>query len=115
MSKLNIGGHLNEENGVAVTEGYYAPHAHNLYLQKAFDFGILVGILFIVYVVWSIVHLSRETIASKKSFALCPLLLLVNSCVFGLLEMMWKNGYLAFSIMFLISVFCVEKSKKHPV
>lgn len=101
LLNLNMTGHLNEENGVYVTEMYFAPHAHNLYIQQAFDFGIPIGILFLVYVVVCIVRLIKSVAESKSAFAVGLLLLFVNGCVFGILEMMWTNGYLAFTILFL--------------
>jgi O-antigen ligase len=104
-------GHLQEENGVLVTETYFAPHAHNLYLQQAFDFGIVIGILFIVYLLLHLIRLWRNAYCTKVSCNMGVLLFLLNGCVFGLTEMMWANGYMAFTLLFLttsISIGCVE-------
>lgn len=101
LSNINMTGHVNEDNGVQVTPLYFAPHAHNLYLQMTFDFGIPIGILFLGYVLLSIVRLIRNVVASKSACTVGLLLLFVNGCVFGMLEMMWINGYIAFTILFL--------------
>jgi O-antigen ligase len=53
-------GHLNEENGVLVDANYFAPHAHNLYLQHTYDFGIPVGILFAGYLLLNTIYLFKE-------------------------------------------------------
>ena len=108
VSKLNILGHLNEENGVLVDVSYYAPHAHNLYLQQAFDFGILVGVLFLVYLVLNSLYLCKVTVETKNSGNMGHLMLQVNGCVFGLFEMMWKNGYLAFTLLFLTACIMIR-------
>ncbi|MBE5892085.1 MAG: hypothetical protein E7286_01755 [Lachnospiraceae bacterium] len=112
LSQLNMVGHLAEENGIYITLGYVAPHAHNMYLQQAFDFGVPIGILFVGHIVLSMIHLLRKGIRFKNSYNWGLLLLFVNSCVFGLLEMMWKNGYLAFTIIFLTTIIAGRQQEK---
>lgn len=46
MEQLNMTGH--EEMGAVLKNGEIATHAHNIYLQVAFDHGIPVGILFVL-------------------------------------------------------------------
>lgn len=46
FEQLNMTGH--EEMGAVLANGELATHAHNIYLQVAFDHGIWVGILFLV-------------------------------------------------------------------
>lgn len=46
LEQLNMTGH--EEMGAVLADGGLATHAHNIYLQVAFDHGIWVGILFLV-------------------------------------------------------------------
>lgn len=46
FEQLNMTGH--EEMGAVLADGELATHAHNIYLQVAFDHGIWVGILFLV-------------------------------------------------------------------
>ncbi len=45
IEQLNMTGH--EEMGAVLQNGEIATHAHNIYLQVAFDHGIFVGILFV--------------------------------------------------------------------
>lgn len=112
VSNLNMTGHLIKENGVQVTPRYFAPHAHNLYLQMAFDFGIPIGIIFVGYVLVNIVRLSRNAVMSKDSGSMGLLLLFMNSCIFGILEMMWTNGYTAFTLLFLVTLISPWKYEK---
>ena len=100
-------GHLNKENGVLLTAYYAALHAHNLYLQQAFNFGVPVGILFEVYLVLNPICLFRKAWKSQSSCNMSLLLWLVNGCAFGLFEMMWANGYLAFTLLFLTTCIAV--------
>ncbi len=46
MEQLNMTGH--EEMGAILENGEIATHAHNIYLQVAYDHGILVGIVFVL-------------------------------------------------------------------
>ncbi len=46
LDQLNLQGH--EEMGALLPDGSVAVHAHNIYLQVAYDHGILTGILFIL-------------------------------------------------------------------
>ncbi|MBE5892080.1 MAG: hypothetical protein E7286_01730 [Lachnospiraceae bacterium] len=107
LSELNMVGHLNEEKGVLVTDDYVARHAHNLYLQQAFDFGVPVGILFVGYLVLNLICLFRKAWKSQSTCNMGLLLWLVNGCAFGLFEMMWANGYLAFTLLFLTTCIAV--------
>ncbi|MDE6185063.1 MAG: hypothetical protein K2G39_06525, partial [Lachnospiraceae bacterium] len=46
IEQLNMTGH--EEMGAVLKNGEIATHAHNIYLQVAYDHGIFVGILFVI-------------------------------------------------------------------
>ncbi|MCR5404743.1 MAG: hypothetical protein K6E91_13135 [Butyrivibrio sp.] len=53
IQQLNMWGH--EEMGAELPNGEIAIHAHNTYLQVAYDRGVLVGILFIIVLVTALV------------------------------------------------------------
>ena len=115
LSKLNNVGHLNKENGVLVNPYYFATHAHNMYIQFAFDFGLPIGILFLGYLVINIMRMSRECFGKKILENIGMLLFLENCCVFGLFEMMWKNGYFAFTLLFLTTCVTAMREKERNI
>ncbi|MCR5754993.1 MAG: hypothetical protein K6G30_09325 [Acetatifactor sp.] len=107
LSKLNTLGHRNIENGVQVTPSYYAPHAHNLYLQFAFNFGIPAGILFILATLSTLCGYVEQGMCKNNSednrliFITCAIFY-ISCLAFGMVEIMWLNGELPFTLLFLL-------------
>lgn len=46
LEQMNLNGH--DEMGAILPDGSLAVHAHNIYLQVAYDHGLIVGVLFVV-------------------------------------------------------------------
>ena len=113
LSCLNFTGHLEQENGLQVSEDYYAPHAHNLFLQYAFNYGLPAGILFLLWIAAAIIKLMADVFRSKGSTASVTALLLFGAAVvFGLTEIMWRSGLLSNTLIFLLPYFAwAEQSK----
>lgn len=110
ISQLNFTGHLVEENGLQVSEYYFAPHAHDLFLQMAFSFGIPAGVLFLIWVIALFVKLIRKCFFGKRSSEqMVVLLLFVGIVVFGLMEIMWRTGQLSFHLLFVLPMFVLAK------
>ncbi len=96
LSKLNLRGHREAENGLQVNEDYYAPHAHNVFLQYAFNYGVIGGILFLAMMTVVLIFLRKGNIG---------ILLLYSAVfIFGLTEIVWRNGTLSYCLMYLIPV-----------
>ena len=103
LTSLNLTGHLEQENGLQVSEDYYAPHAHNLFLQYAFNYGLPVGILFFLWIAASGIRLLADVFRSKRpSPSITALLLFAAAVIFGLTEIMWRNGLLSNTLIFLL-------------
>ena len=96
LENMNLRGHKEEENGVWVGEEYFAPHAHNLFLQYAFNYGAIAGILFLLCVGTMIGVFWKEK--APHLFLYAAIL------VFGLTEIMWRDGMLAYCMIFLLPV-----------
>ena len=85
-SNLNKSGH--DDMGIMEPNGHFNVHAHNIYLQVAYDHGIYVGIVFIILgagtLVQAAVYYHRRK--DERECAALPLALLVLFAVAGLTE-----------------------------
>lgn len=108
--RVNFMGHKEEENGLWLCEGYFAPHAHNIFLQIAFNFGIPVCIVF-VYVVGRILALafsSHKRIEDER-IKYITLIACGNSValvLFGMFEIDWHVGQNIFTLFF-VGLYCL--------
>lgn len=86
FEQLNATGH--EEMGAVLENGEIATHAHNIYLQVAYDHGIWVGILFVVVgiVTFGASCLYYHVKKDKITYAALPLVVTVAVAVAGMVE-----------------------------
>ncbi len=86
MEQMNATGH--EEMGAVLQNGEIATHAHNIYLQVAYDHGIFVGILFIAVGIAtfgaSCLYYHRKK--DKITYAALPLVVTAAVAVAGMVE-----------------------------
>lgn len=86
IEQLNMTGH--EEMGAILKGGAVATHAHNIYLQAAYDHGIPVGILFVLVGVGtfivSLLYYNRKK--DKITYAAMPVVVTVAVAVAGMVE-----------------------------
>lgn len=114
LSSLNLTGHKETENGIQVTEEYYAPHAHDLFLQYAFNYGIPGGILFFLFMAGSFLCLAancRRMGKQRKPDSEgnpAPFFLFLSILIFGLTEITWRSGMLSNTLLFLLPCFAVR-------
>ena len=109
LSNLGLNGHKEEENGLQVTPNYFAPHAHNLFLQFAFSYGIIAGVLFLVWVLVCLVVMARQAFKEKRRIE--PFLFELAIVLFGMMEIMWRTGQLSLTLLFLLPMFACNKEK----
>ena len=85
-TNLNKIGH--EDMGIMEPNGHYNVHAHNIYLQVAYDHGIYVGIVFVLLgigtLIQSAVYFHKR--GEDRSCAALPLAVLILFAVAGLTE-----------------------------
>ncbi len=86
IEQLNMTGH--EEMGALLKNGEIATHAHNIYLQVAYDHGIFVGIVFLFMVIATFVrscwyyHKKKD----KITYAALPAVVVIAVAVAGIVE-----------------------------
>lgn len=86
IEQLNMTGH--EEMGAILKDGSVATHAHNIYLQVAFDHGIPVGILFVLVGMGTFIAscLYYHKKKDKITYAALPAVVTIAVAVAGLAE-----------------------------
>lgn len=99
--RLNLWGHTREDQGFQMFSNYWVGHAHNIYLQYATDFGILMCICFILLCVMTIVCLTKKYVSLVKIELLGNLFLVLVPLLFGMLEYAWGSGSITILLLFV--------------
>ncbi len=104
LEQLNMTGH--EKMGATLQNGEIATHAHNIYLQVAYDHGIVVGILFILVGIATFAkgclyyQKKKETI----TYAALPVIITVAVAVAGVAEWIFHlSNTCGFLLMLVIT------------
>ena len=86
FEQLNMTGH--DEMGATLPDGEIAVHAHNIYLQVAYDHGIGVGILFVIFGVASFVCAVVFYMKKKETVACAalPMVVILSFAIAGMVE-----------------------------
>ena len=106
LKELNLSGH--DEMGAELPNGEIAVHAHNTYIQVAYDHGVIVGALFILFIIGGIVcgaaYYKRE---KKEPLALMPF------AVAGISEWVFMfSNPMTLALMFAIAPLLFQKKAK---
>lgn len=115
LNNLNLIGHKQDEQGFQLTSVYWIGHAHNIYLQYATDFGIIMIICFIGLNLMVIVSLLKKYQNFHNLRTTESLFLVLIPLLFGVLEYAWGSGSLTILLLFLcwqqtISVYDMKKA-----
>ena len=113
LKELNLTGH--DEMGAELPGGEIALHAHNVYIQVAYDNGIITGILFIIVIIASFVASICLYNRSQKDEPLTLLAFAIATgfAVAGITEWVFHFGNpLTLALMFSF-VGLIFKEKKH--
>lgn len=100
--RLNLWGHSVEEGRIRITQGYYAWHAQNVFLQIAFFYGAPAGLLFTVLVALTGILAFKRALRGRESEAVLPMLVWLVFVAFGLLEVVWNPGQLVLFLFFFV-------------
>ena len=109
---LNKSGH--DDMDIVETDGTYVVHAHNIYLQVAYDHGIYVGIVFILLGVGTLVQ-AAIYYHKRKDDRICaalPLALLILFAVAGLTEWIFHPcSPIAYCLFLTIAPLLVDRQR----
>lgn len=105
LTHLNLKGHSRADSGFYMTDGYYYEHAHNMFLQIAYDYGIIAGILFLVWNLWCLLRL----LLRKDMQGMICAVFLTAILVYGCAEMAVTTGQITMALLFLSYYFGMQK------
>lgn len=105
FTHLNLSGHSRDVSGFYMTDGYYYEHAHNMFLQFAYDYGIIAGILFAGWNLWCLVRL----LLRKDLKGIICAVFLTATIVYGCAEMAVTTGQITLALLFIIYYFGCQK------
>ena len=111
---MNLAGVHEETEGPWITSEFQSIHAHNFFLQMAYEFGWPVGVL-LIFLSIQLYNKALFGIVERKSGAwyyrlfvtLCYATVMV---AFGMLEVSWVFGYLSFTMFFLVQYALYHKN-----
>lgn len=98
---LNFKGHDKEHSGFWISNYTYYGHAHNMFLQVAYDYGIIPGILFLLIYLYSLYRAFRLCLKGNWT---CIVFLLAILC-FGMAEMVLVSGQITVTLMAIMFYF----------
>lgn len=98
---LNFRGHDKEHSGFWISGDTYYGHAHNMFLQVAYDYGIISGILFLLIYLYSLYRAFRLCLKGNWT---CIVFLLAILC-FGMAEMVLVSGQITVTLMAVMFYF----------
>lgn len=114
IEQLNMTGH--EGMGALLQDGSIATHAHNIYLQVAYDHGIPVGILFVLFgfvtFVKACIYYHRKK--DKITYAAMPAVVIISVAAAGMVEWIFHLSHPCGLILMMVIaplVFC--EGQKH--
>lgn len=89
-----------------LTSSYSAPHAHNIFLHIAGEYGWIIGGLFLLMILLSYHNVLMGLVEKRQGkwyFRLFVTLIFTTVAVsFGMLEICWTFGQLPFTMLFLV-------------
>jgi hypothetical protein len=114
LAELNMTGH--EEMGVQLPDGSWTYHAHNNYIQVAHDFGIFMGLFFIVIGGMAFVRAIGYYRKNEDIYAAFPLLVIVTFAAVGMTEYVFffsnPSGFLLLLVLAPL-LYRNEKKRKY--
>lgn len=113
LEQLNMTGHT--EMGALLKDGSIATHAHNIYLQVAYDHGIIVGIVFILFGLLTFIRacIYYKNEKEYNNYAALPAITIVTVAVAGFVEWIFHfSNPSGFMLMLVITPLIWKPERK---
>lgn len=112
LKHLNFAGHESEGFGfwINATERFDG-HAHNAYLQVAYNYGIMPGLLFLLWNACCFVRLSCR----KDILGLCAAVFMASIIVCGCTEATIGSGKITLTMLFVLYYFGMQRKNRAEV
>ena len=110
LSRLGVKGH--NDMGIELENGEYLLHAHNSYIQVMYDYGVPVGIVFLIVCLWAFIRACRAAYINggKDEVYNLPMYLVI---VFGVASITEWCYYLTlplgFAFIIMLMVLCDKR------
>lgn len=113
MNKLELIGKTNKSQGVWLHWNFQATHCHNIFLQMAYDFGIIVGSIFIIVTFMLFMRIYRGLFENKSPMWYFRLFISAGfatiEVVFGMTEMAYIYGQLPLTMFWFVQYIIYHK------
>lgn len=101
IHNLNLFGHKQSQQGFQLTIYAWVGHAHNIYLQYATDFGILMIGCFLLLNLLAIAKTIKEYYKTSMPNFIMLLFIILVPLLFGMLEYSWGSGSITILLLFI--------------
>lgn len=108
VTHLNLAGHSKADTGFYLMGGSYFDHAHNMFLQMAYDYGIFAGGLFLIWNFWCLIRLIKR----KDIQGIICAAFLAAILVYGCADMAVTPGQITMTLLFIIYYFGCRRYTK---
>ncbi len=103
IDRLNLWGHTIDEWLMWVTPYTQFAHAHNIIIMQMYVYGIITGILFLVWIVGYAIAAFRYWRQNVRTdYALFPLMIVTLVLTFGMVEICWMSGQITWILLMLL-------------
>lgn len=102
FERLNLVGHSIGDREFQFTDEVRFSHTHNLFLQMAFDYGVIVGALFLILILYCLWRLIRQSLSLGviSGHWIFPAVFTAILC-YGLTELALNDGMITWSLLYL--------------
>ncbi len=105
---LNLQGHSKQKAGFYMNSETYFGHAHNMFLQMAYQYGVPVGLLFLGLCIYSVI----QAVWKKNKYAFVWVTFLIAIFCYGMAEMAVVSGQITIVLVYIFFYFAGENSKE---
>lgn len=113
LDRINLLGHDDSETLVYISPRKTVEHAHNIIIQMIYSYGIITGIVFLIYAVYSVIW-GIDKWKKDKYNPVCFLWvnIVLLTLVYGLFDCTWQVGQAIWFLYLFVPVLVLNKGDK---